>query len=168
MIPDTELRQSIWTSPLGPMRLAASPLGLAGAWFEGDRHGPDQPAADAWQVDDDWPVIAQAKDQLAAYFTQGRSAFALPLDLRLGTAFQQLAWKALASIGYGQTITYGELAVRMGRPSASRAAGAAIGRNPLAIIVPCHRVVGSNGSLTGYAGGLERKRALLQLEGAWI
>ncbi|HMN94835.1 MAG TPA: methylated-DNA--[protein]-cysteine S-methyltransferase, partial [Hydrogenophaga sp.] len=88
--------------------------------------------------------------------------------LRLGTPFQQQAWQALLTIGPGETISYAELARRMGRPQAARAAGAAIGRNPLSIIVPCHRVVGSNGSLTGYAGGLERKRALLQLEGAWI
>lgn len=168
MIPDTDIRQSIWISPLGPMRLAASPLGLTGAWFDGDRHGPDTRRTRQWHVDDAHPVIADARAQLAAYFEGDCTGFNLPLDLRLGTPFQQLAWLTLGSIGYGQTITYGELADRMGRPSASRAAGAAIGRNPLAIIVPCHRVIGSNGSLTGYAGGLERKLALLRLEGAWI
>ncbi len=168
MIPNTDVRLSIWVSPLGAIRLAVSPLGLAGAWFEGDRHGPDPLRTAQWRVDDTHPVITEARLQLAAYFNGDQTPFKLPLDLRLGTPFQQLAWQTLGTIGYGQTITYGELAARMGKPSASRAAGAAIGRNPLAIIVPCHRVVGSNGSLTGYAGGLDRKLALLQLEGAWI
>ncbi|MEZ5646643.1 MAG: methylated-DNA--[protein]-cysteine S-methyltransferase [Burkholderiaceae bacterium] len=168
MIKDIDIVQGFWTSPLGPMRLAASPQGLLGAWFEDDRHGPDARRADSWAQDDDHPLLQAASEQLNAYFQGRRQVFDLPLDLSLGTAFQQLAWETLGTIGFGHTITYGDLASRMRRPSASRAAGAAIGRNPLSIIVPCHRVIGSNGTLTGYAGGLERKESLLRLEGAWL
>jgi len=162
---DPDITQASWRSPLGPMRLAASPLGLVGAWFDGDMHGPPVQQADRWRRNDAHPLLLDAAAQLEAYFRGDGTSFSLPLDLRLGTAFQQQAWQTLGSIGYGQTISYGELARRMGRPSAARAAGAAIGRNPLAIIVPCHRVIGSKGALTGYAGGLDRKLALLRLEG---
>ena len=168
MIADQDITQTVWVSPLGPLRLAATPLGLAGAWFDTDRHGPDPQRVQRWTEQANQPLLVSATSQLGAYFKRQRSDFDLPLDLRLGTPFQQQAWRALLTIGPGETISYAELARRMGRPQAARAAGAAIGRNPLSIIVPCHRVVGSNGSLTGYAGGLERKRALLQLEGAWI
>jgi len=163
---DTDITQASWHSPLGPMRLAASPLGLVGAWFEGDKHGPAPQQANRWHRDDAHPMLLDTAAQLAAYFRGDITGFNLPLDMRLGTLFQQHAWQTLGTIGYGQTISYGELARRMDRPSASRAAGAAIGRNPLAIIVPCHRVIGSKGALTGYAGGLDRKLALLRLEGA--
>ncbi|TNF62191.1 MAG: methylated-DNA--[protein]-cysteine S-methyltransferase [Burkholderiales bacterium] len=168
MIADQDITQTLWVSPLGPMRLATTPVGLAGAWFDTDRHGPDPQRVRQWKEMADQPLLAAAIEQLQAYFERQRRAFDLPLDLRLGTPFQQQAWRALLTIGPGETISYGELARRMGRPQAARAAGAAIGRNPLSIIVPCHRVVGSNGSLTGYAGGLDRKLALLRLEGAWI
>ena len=111
-------------------------------------------------------MLEQAKSQLAAYFAGQRMAFDLPLDLRGGTAFQQRVWQALREIAPGGTTSYGALSARIGQPAAVRAVGAAVGRNPVCIVVPCHRVIGTNGSLTGYAGGLERKTALLALEGA--
>lgn len=152
------------SSPLGRMRLAAGPLGLRGAWFEDDTHGPAPAMVREWLHDADHPVLREAVFQLEKYFAGTLQVFHLPLDLSLGTPFQQMAWRALLDIPWGETISYGELAQRMGCPSAARAAGAAIGRNPMSIIVPCHRVVGSNGALTGYAGGLHRKVALLQIE----
>ena len=150
-------------SPLGPLLLAATPQGLAGAWFErGQRDTPD-PAT--WTEDAGHPVLRQAATQLDEYFAGRRQHFDLPLDLRHGTVFQQAVWQALCSIPFGQTTSYGALAGRIGRPKAVRALGAAVGANPLGIIVPCHRVIGADGSLTGYAGGLDRKTALLHLEG---
>ncbi|HAL40009.1 MAG TPA: cysteine methyltransferase, partial [Polaromonas sp.] len=100
------------------------------------------------------------------YFAGQRNRFEVPLDLACGTAFQQSVWQALLAIPYGRTASYGEVSRRIGKPTAVRAVGAAVGRNPVSIIVPCHRVMGANGSLTGYAGGLDRKTALLKLEGA--
>lgn len=150
-------------SPLGPMLLATSAVGLAGAWFvRGQRDTPD-PAA--WALAPDHPVLRQAAAQLAEYFSGRRNAFGLALDLSHGTAFQQAVWQALLAIPFGQTTSYGTLATRIGRPKAVRALGAAVGRNPIGIIVPCHRVIGADGSLTGYAGGLDRKTALLRIEG---
>jgi len=107
----------------------------------------------------------QAEDQLRAYFAGERTSFELPLAPS-GTSFQLRVWKALTDIPYGETRSYGEIAAAVGRPDAVRAVGATNGRNPIAVIVPCHRVIGSDGSLTGYGGGLERKRALLELEAA--
>jgi methylated-DNA-[protein]-cysteine S-methyltransferase len=151
-------------TPLGAVTLAATSRGLAGLWFDGQRHHPGPIAA---PVDAGQPWIAQALRQLARYF-DGAAAepFVLPLDPQ-GSAFQRTVWLALRDIACGQTSSYGALARRLGRdPGAARAVGAAVGRNPLSVIVPCHRVLGGDGSLTGYAGGLERKRALLRLEGA--
>jgi methylated-DNA-[protein]-cysteine S-methyltransferase len=111
-------------------------------------------------------VLAQAVGQLRAYFAGERTTFDLPLDLQAGTPFQQSVWQALLAIPRGGTTSYAELGRRLGRPQAARAVGAAVGRNPLSVVVPCHRVLGTGGSLTGYAGGLERKTALLALEGA--
>jgi len=144
------------------MLLAASDNQLVGIWFEGQAHLPDLSscAPDAGQ-----PVLQQAKAQLLDYFAGQRQQFDLPLNLATGTTFQQAVWQALLSIPFGATCSYGQLANRIGKPSAVRAVGAAVGRNPLTIIVPCHRVIGASGSLTGYAGGLDRKTALLQLEG---
>jgi methylated-DNA-[protein]-cysteine S-methyltransferase len=150
-------------SPLGRMLLAATQSGLAGVWFEGQRHGPD---ATGWPEDADDPVLVEAVAQLRAYLAGERNTFDLPLDLQAGTPFQQSVWKALLAIPTGGTTSYGELARRLGRASAARAIGAAVGRNPLSVVVPCHRVLGTGGGLTGYAGGLERKTALLRLEGA--
>ncbi|RZL05363.1 MAG: methylated-DNA--[protein]-cysteine S-methyltransferase [Rubrivivax sp.] len=155
--------QARHASPLGEMILAATDAGLAGLWFDGQRHLPDcsqWPAAPA-----DHPVLRQTMQQLDAYFRGDRTSFDLPLDLQGGTPFQQSVWQALLAIPCGQTTSYGTLGQRIGKPAAVRAVGAAVGRNPVSIVVPCHRVIGSAGALTGYAGGLPRKEALLTLEG---
>jgi len=154
-----------YASPLGPMLLAASDAGLAGVWFEGQRHQPD---TSDWPRNDRHPLLLQAIAQLDEYFAGTRDHFDMPLDLQGGTAFQQSVWQALLRIPPGGTTSYGSLSESIGKPAAVRAVGAAVGRNPVSIVVPCHRVLGSDGSLTGYAGGLERKSALLQLEGALI
>ena len=152
-----------YASPLGGMLLAASDQGLAGVWFEGQRHLPD---CSGWPVEPEHPLLRKAMLQLDEYFAGARTRFDLPLDLRHGTPFQQSVWQALLAIPRGRTTSYAELGRRLGRPQAARAVGAAVGRNPVSIVVPCHRVLGTDGTLTGYAGGLERKTALLQLEGA--
>jgi methylated-DNA-[protein]-cysteine S-methyltransferase len=159
----TSIVQTRYESPLGPMIVAATDSGLAGLWFEGQRHLPD---SSAWPVRPQHPVLRQAITQLEEYFGGRRTSFELPLDLQGGTAFQQSVWQALLSIPRGGTMSYGVLSQRIGQPAAVRAVGAAVGRNPLSIVVPCHRVLGADGTLTGYAGGLQRKSALLQLEGA--
>lgn len=148
-------------TPLGRLLLARTAGGLAGAWFAAQRHHPGALAAAESPAD---PLLREAAAQLGAYFAGGRSAFDLPLDLR-GTPFQRGVWAALLGIGAGATRSYADVAVQVGAPAAVRAVGAAVGRNPVSIIVPCHRVLGSSGTLTGYAGGLHRKLALLQLEG---
>ncbi len=153
--------QTRYDSPLGPMIVAATDRGLAGLWFEGQRHLPD---SSAWPQAPQHPVLVQAVAQLRDYFAGHRTQFELPLDLQGGTPFQQSVWQALLAIPAGGTTSYGDLSRQVGRPAAVRAVGAAVGRNPVSIVVPCHRVLGSDGSLTGYAGGLERKSALLQLE----
>lgn len=150
-------------SPLGTVILAATARGLAGLWFDGQRHQPDLAG---WPRDDGHPLLQAAAAQLDAYWSGQAMVFDLPLDLQGGTPFQQQVWRALCDIPPGQTCGYGELARRVGRPSAARAVGAAVGRNPISIVVPCHRVVGSDGRLTGYAGGLARKSHLLALEAA--
>ena len=154
--------QARFDSPLGPMIVAATGRGLAGLWFEGQRHLPD---SSGWPHAPEHPVLREAAAQLRDYFAGRRTQFDLPLDLQSGTAFQQSVWQALLAIPSGRTTSYGDLSQRVGRPSAVRAVGAAVGRNPVSIVVPCHRVLGRDGSLTGYAGGLERKSALLGLEG---
>jgi len=148
-------------SPLGSILLAATHRGLAGLWFEGQRYHPD---AGKWPMEPDHPVLAVACRQLDEYFTGRRTAFDLPLDLQGGTPFQRSVWQALLGIPAGERTSYAVLSQRIGKPAAVRAVGAAVGRNPVSIVVPCHRVVGTDGSLTGYAGGLDRKTALLQLE----
>ncbi|MFT3720997.1 methylated-DNA--[protein]-cysteine S-methyltransferase [Pseudorhodoferax sp.] len=159
------VRQHIDT-PLGPMLLAASDRGLNGAWFDGQRHQPDAATIARWPQALRHPVLLAARQQLQAYFAGQRSRFDLPLDLSGGTAFQQAVWQALLAIGPGATSGYGALATALGRPAAARAVGAAVGRNPVSVVVPCHRVLGAGGALTGYAGGLARKEALLRLERA--
>ncbi len=161
--PSPHIERATFNSPLGTMTLAASAQGLCGAWFDGQAHQPD---TQHWELNPAHPVLQAACSQLTAYFAAQAARFTLPLDFSLGTPFQQSVWERLRAIPYGVTQSYGEIARYLGQPAASRAVGAAVGRNPLSIIVPCHRVVGSNGALTGYAGGLERKIALLQLEKA--
>lgn len=120
-----------------------------------------EPSREGWENDD--TAFADAVDQLSAYFAGERTDFDLELAM-VGTQFQRRVWQALQTIPYGQTCSYGEIARQIGSPGASRAVGLANGHNPIGIIVPCHRVIGANGSLTGYGGGLDRKRALLELE----
>jgi methylated-DNA-[protein]-cysteine S-methyltransferase len=148
-------------SPLGALRLTATTEGLAGIHFDGGRHAP--PLEAVWIRSPSFPPLRRASAQLAEYFAGQRRTFDLPLAPE-GTPFQHSVWEAIATVSAGATISYTELARRAGRPGSARAAGAATGRNPLAIVVPCHRIVGADGSLTGYAGGLVRKRALLTLE----
>ncbi len=152
--------QSRIDSPLGPLLLARTRDGLAGAWFDAQKHHPA--AIDAPMRDDD-PLLEATARQLQAYFAGHEAAFDVALDLQ-GTSFQRAVWAELLRIASGTTCSYGDIARRLGTPSASRAVGAAVGRNPVSIIVPCHRVVGSSGALTGYAGGLDRKTALLRIE----
>jgi methylated-DNA-[protein]-cysteine S-methyltransferase len=148
-------------SPLGPLTLVAAGGKLAGLYMNG--RAPDSVAAAGEADGADAAVLAEAARQLAEYFDGERTAFDLPLALA-GTAFQQRVWAALRGIGYGETVSYGQLADRIGQPTAARAVGLANGRNPVSIIVPCHRVVGSDGSLTGYGGGIASKQRLLELE----
>jgi methylated-DNA-[protein]-cysteine S-methyltransferase len=152
-----------YISPLGPMTLAAAEEKLVGIWFDGQKHQPDP---SAWQQVTDHPVLRACASQLTEYFTGGRVVFELPLNLESGTPFQQKVWHALLQIPSARTVSYGALSQGLGQASAVRAVAAAVGRNPLTIVVPCHRVVGGNGALTGYAGGLDRKRELLLLEDA--
>ena len=154
--------QTTIATPLGPLLLARTTRGLAGAWFEGQKHHPG-PLVAVRRPDD--ALLREAADQLHAYFAGERDSFELPLDLH-GTPFQRAVWQALLAIPGGRTRSYGEIARALGAASALRAVGGAVGRNPLSVIVPCHRVVGSDGAMTGYAGGVERKRALLALERA--
>lgn len=159
------LVQTRYDSPLGSIIIAATDKGLAGLWFDGQKHLPPELAGAVWPSDADHPVLKEVMRQLSDYFAGRRTQFDVPLDLSYGTAFQQSVWQALLKIPQGGTASYGELSARIGKPAAVRAVGAAVGRNPVSIIVPCHRVMGAGGALTGYAGGLERKSALLRLEG---
>ncbi|MEV5238610.1 methylated-DNA--[protein]-cysteine S-methyltransferase [Streptomyces cinnamoneus] len=147
-------------SPYGELTLVAADGVLCGLYMTGQRHRP--PEESFGERDDEGP-FPEAARQLAAYFAGDTTRFDLPLRLD-GTPFQRRVWEALRQIPYGQTLSYGELAARIGSPGASRAVGLANGKNPIGIIVPCHRVIGSTGSLTGYGGGLDRKRRLLAFE----
>ena len=151
-------------SPLGTITVAATDVGLAGLWFDGQAHHPG--ALDV-AMDDAQRFVAQARDELARYWDDDlQGGFEVPLDAH-GTAFQHAVWRTLRDIAHGHTCTYAAVAAAVGRPRAVRAAATAIARNPLSIIVPCHRVIGGDGSLTGYAGGLARKQALLWHERTW-
>ena len=149
-------------SPQGGMLLVANDEGLAGVFFNRQKHHPKRQVD--WMKKPDHGVLQQTKRELAEYFAGKRKRFEIPLAPE-GTSFQRSVWKAISTVAFGETISYGELARRAGHDGSARAAGAATGRNPIGIIVPCHRIMGADGSLTGYAGGLERKRALLALEG---
>lgn len=150
---------TIIESPIGPLTLVAEGRTLCGLYMTRQRH---RPPAETFGERDAAPCRAAA-DQLRAYFAGQRTEFELPMSLS-GSPFQQRVWGALCEIPYGETVSYGELAKRLGQPNAARAVGLANGRNPISIIVPCHRVVGAAGSLTGYGGGLERKQGLLDHE----
>ncbi|MEU2063199.1 methylated-DNA--[protein]-cysteine S-methyltransferase [Streptomyces sp. NPDC013455] len=149
-------------SPYGPLTLVADADGaLCGLYMAGQRH---RPAEETFGPrDDSLPVFAETAEQLGAYFAGESEGFTVRLALR-GTPFQRSVWQQLTRIPYGETRSYGELAAALGNPAASRAVGLANGRNPVGIIVPCHRVIGSTGNLTGYGGGLDRKRRLLDFE----
>ncbi len=149
-------------SPFGDILLLSDGEALTGLFLPSHKHGPAT-ISDDWKRDGELPVLKATAAQLAAYFAGTLADFDIPVRLH-GTPFQQAVWNELTKIPNGTTISYGELARRVGNPKASRAVGLANGHNPVSIIVPCHRVIGSNGSLTGYGGGIDRKRALLQHE----
>ena len=144
-------------TPIGPLLAAAPDDGdaLAGLWF-------DRAPAEGWERDD--TPFADLRDQLGAYFAGDLRSFDLPLAA-VGSPWQREVWDALRAIPYGSTLSYGRLAAQLGRPAAARAVGAANGRNPISLVVPCHRLIGASGGLTGYAGGLPRKEWLLRHEG---
>ncbi|QDH71731.1 methylated-DNA--[protein]-cysteine S-methyltransferase [Lysobacter alkalisoli] len=152
----------ILPSPVGPLRLAASDAGVHAIEFHAQRHPVPRDAR--WQ-EGDHPLLEQVATQLDEYFSNQRTVFDLPLAPQ-GTEFQRAVWFALAAIPFGETVSYAQLAARIGKPAAVRAVGAANGRNPIPIVLPCHRVIGADGSLTGFGGGLPTKQFLLELEGA--
>lgn len=149
-------------SPVGPLRLTSDGTHLTGLYFAEHRHAPQDLGE---QVDSRVapPVLLDAREQLGDYFAGSRTDFDLPLQAA-GSVFQRRVWEQLASIPYGRTWSYGELARAIGQPGAARAVGLANGRNPISVVVPCHRVIGTGGAITGYGGGVERKQALLDLE----
>ncbi|CAN5387630.1 methylated-DNA--protein-cysteine methyltransferase [soil metagenome] len=153
-------------SELGPLTIAGHQAAVTGVYFAEHRHAPSAISLGDIVTDEHmsrWPVVAAAAKQLREYLSGARTDFDIPVDAR-GTAFQQRVWHALTQIPFGQTRSYGQIAAAIGSPGSARAVGLANGRNPVSIVVPCHRVIGSNGSLTGYGGGSARKQALLDLE----
>jgi methylated-DNA-[protein]-cysteine S-methyltransferase len=148
-------------SPVGELKLVASDKGVAAILWENDN--PDRVPLGPLMVESENPILRETERQLGAYFAGKLKTFTVPLDFK-GTAFQRHVWEALLTIPFGETRSYGEIARQIGNPSASRAVGAANGKNPISIIAPCHRVIGSTGKLTGFAGGLEAKERLLGLE----
>lgn len=152
-------------SPIGELFLTSNGESLTGLYLQGQKHFPTQ--TPDWKEFAELDLFIEAEKQLTEYFAHQRQQFNLPLD-PIGTAFQNQVWEQLRQIPYGETIAYGTLAQRIGVPTASRAVGAANGRNPIAIVVPCHRVIATNGKLTGYAGGVDRKQWLLQHEQAKV
>ena len=155
----------MWTlmsSPVGDLRIVEHDGALTAIEFSPFR--PNSNGRPLGDRDDSHPLLVEAVAQLTAYFARDRKDFELPLAPQ-GTAFQQTVWNALLGVGYGDTATYGEIAHRIGKTNAaSRAVGLANGQNPIPIVIPCHRIIGADGTLTGYAGGLERKQTLLGLE----
>jgi methylated-DNA-[protein]-cysteine S-methyltransferase len=148
-------------SPVGKLKLVAGEKGLVAILWENDN--PRRVVLGDLREDDRQPILVEAERQLKEYFEGKRRGFSIPLDMR-GTPFQQSVWEALLAIPFGETRSYGQLAKQLGKPTAMRAVGAANGRNPISIVVPCHRVIGSSGKLTGFAGGLEAKEHLLKIE----
>ena len=151
------------SSPVGRLKLVASERGLAAILWEND--DPERVRLEPLVEDPSDPILIETERQLASYFAGKLKAFDVPLDFK-GTAFQKSVWAALLTIPFGETRSYGDIARQIGRPTASRAVGAANGKNPISIIAPCHRVIGSMGALTGFAGGLATKERLLGLERA--
>ena len=149
-------------SPVGELKLVVSERGLTAILWEGD--SPDRVRLGAMAEDADHPVLVEAAKQIGEYFAGTRTTFDVPLDFQ-GTDFQKSVWAALLTIPFGETRSYAEIARQVGRPTAFRAVGGANGKNPISIIAPCHRVIGTNGTLTGFAGGLEAKALLLGIEG---
>jgi len=156
-----QLYYSEFESPFGTTLASSDGEALCNVWFPGQKHAPD---CSQWTRDDQLPLFASLRQQLAEYAEGNRQRFDLPLAPR-GTEFQSQVWQALQQIAFGDHASYGALAQQLGRPSAARAVGAAVGRNPLSILIPCHRVLGSNGQLTGFASGLTMKKRLLTIEG---
>jgi methylated-DNA-[protein]-cysteine S-methyltransferase len=148
-------------SPVGDLKLVASNNGLVAILWENDN--PGRVRLSELIRDDHHPILLKTEQQLTEYFAGKRKTFSVALDMR-GTPFQKNVWEALLAIPFGETRSYGHLAKQLGNPAATRAVGAANGRNPISIIVPCHRVIGSSGKLTGFAGGLDTKALLLNLE----
>jgi len=159
------LASRIMASPVGALTLVAGEAGLIAILWEND--DPDRIRLGPMKADAGHPVLAAAERQLAGYFRGERRTFDLPLDFR-GTDFQKQVWAALLAIPFGETRSYARIAAEIGRPRAVRAVGAANARNPISIVAPCHRVIGANGALTGFAGGLPAKRFLLRLEGVAV
>lgn len=157
------LRYKLLESPVGTLKLVASGVGLVAVLWQGDQ--PARVPLDTQAEENLDPILLQTERQLEEYFARKRTAFSVPLDAR-GTEFQKQVWRALQTIPFGETRSYGEIARQVGNPAAGRAVGAANGRNPISIVVPCHRVIGTSGKLTGFAGGLEAKNFLLDLESA--
>jgi methylated-DNA-[protein]-cysteine S-methyltransferase len=148
---------------MGEVSVTSDRRALTGFYFEGQKYHPK--LEPRFERDDGFDLFVRVREQFDSYEAGRRNDFDAPLALH-GTPFQRRVWQALLAVRFGETISYGELARRVGAPRAVRAVGAAVGRNPISVIVPCHRIIGSDGSLTGYAGGLERKRRLLRLEGS--
>ena len=168
------MQYTLIESPVGALLAVAAEGSLVGLYFVGAAHAP-RPAADWHRVDQaaangdgslNHTVLRATRQQLEEYFACGRRQFALPLR-PVGTPFQSRVWQTLQDIPYGGTTSYGAMAARLGQPGAARAVGAANARNPISIVIPCHRAISGDGRLTGYAGGVERKAALLALEGSW-
>jgi O-6-methylguanine DNA methyltransferase len=160
------MKYCLLPSPLGKIVAAADGEGLRWLEFQRKRDGRF-PIPTDWEKDPSFPLLLRAGEQLRSYFEGSRRTFSIPLA-PVGTPFQLRVWTELREIPFGETVSYTELARRAGKPHAVRAAGAANGKNPISILIPCHRVVGLDGSLTGYGGGLGRKQALLELEGARV
>lgn len=147
-------------SPVGELTVVAEGGSLVGVYFADPRHGPGELGRSA-PAD---PTLRRVCRELRGYFVGSCTRFDIPVVFPAGSPFQRQVWRALQDIPYGETVSYGELAARLGRPAAARAVGGAVGRNPVSVVVPCHRVVGATGALTGFGGGLDRKQTLLDVE----
>lgn len=158
----TTIYYSKFASPIGTMIAAASNKALAGLWFESGRHMPDMKN---WKESNEHPILKQTRDEIDSYFKGTLKDFTVPMQAYWGTPLQQSVWESLKAIKPGETVTYGDIAENVGNSKAVRSVSTAIGHNPWSIVVPCHRVIGKDGTLTGYGGGLDKKKALLRLEG---